>query len=377
MAVIKFGWKSVKILRQHQHDIVTRRPKFRVLVTVALLIFLIFATAAVLAQTETPPEIYVIALDWSSDSSVIAFGTGQILPPWPDNNLIIEAIAGIMDLENNIIFSVGYSWSLQNVELNMTDEQLLTFSGLPQVWDVNTGQTAFNELFEGIFYNDATWSPVSDALLLTGVRTIYVHDSPFTFELIGAFIYRSLPPESFAEDGFMVKSIWSPDGFRAATSTTFGSIYVWDTSAIEGNFLTAFTGHTTAVQHMVWNPATGLIASGDTSGNIFIWDPDSGDEVTQLSGHTDALLDIDWRPNGEQVVSTSLDGTIRVWEWPSGESRIVQSGEIVSAVAYSPDGTKLAYGGLVASGSTPEIKIINAPTPEPSPTVTFTSTDMP
>ena len=69
---------------------------------------------------------------------------------------------------------------------------------------------------------------------------------------------------------------------------------------------------------------------------------------TRVSVCTGAILDLDWRPDGTQLVSTSLDNTMRVWNWPSGEGSIVMSDQVVSALAYSPDGSELAYAGEIA-----------------------------
>ncbi len=177
---------------------------------------------------------------------------------------------------------------------------------------------------------------------------------------------------------YTVTSVWSPDGLLAATSTTLGDIYVWDTTRGTNPIETVFLEHTHSVQHLVWNATTNLIASGDDSGRILVWNPATGEIIRELAGHNDAILDLDWRADGAQLVSTSLDHTVRVWDWPSGEGQVVRNGALVSALAYSPDGSELAYGGEITDQNDVRIEIIPVQSLlVPTPTRTFTPTPVP
>ncbi|MBK8024171.1 MAG: hypothetical protein IPK19_22740 [Chloroflexi bacterium] len=161
-------------------------------------------------------------------------------------------------------------------------------------------------------------------------------------------------------------SIWSPDGSRAVSSAADGKIYVWQNGQVER----VFAQHTAPVRRFVWNAATNLIASGDASGRVLVWNPTTGEAVRELVGHTGAILDLDWRADGTQLVTTSLDNTMRVWAWPLGEGQIVASGELISAVAYNPDGSELAFGGEIDNPDEVRIEIVSVQSLIPAPPAT-------
>lgn len=316
-------------------------------------------SGTVLEQEETLPIVpgnYVTSIDWSSDGTRLAYGTGKVLPPW-GNYAYGGFVARIIETNGEVVFTRDFGWGLQNVGLNAEDDQLL-MDPFVQVWDLKMRKPILDEPFEGLAVNEAVWSPKENVLLLSGVMNVYVYD-PLTHEVSSSFRSRKQLVSPLPEDARMVKSIWSPDGLHAISSTTFGSIYVWDASTQGENSLkSTFIDHTTAVQSMDWNAATNLIVSGDDAGAIFVWNPESGEPVMQLTGHTDAILDIDWHPSGDQIVSTSADRTVRVWDWPSGTAHIFKAGEVISALAYSPDGTQLAFGGEVSALDNVEIQIV-------------------
>jgi WD40 repeat protein len=298
------------------------------------------------------PGSYVTSLNWSDDGSLLAIGTGQIIPPWGDSTQ--GGMARVIERDGRIVFSMNYSSSVGNVEVSPT-ENLALVGSFREVFDLDTGQSIVAPS-DSIAFIHGTWHPTSDLLLLTLVLGARTYDPIDRNTLSG--LGRAVLPINSPADGRTVTSAWSPNGLLAATSTTLGSIYIWDTTREVSAVQTSFSEHTSPVQHLVWNAATNLIASGDDSGRILVWNPDTGEIVRELAGHNAAILDLDWRADGMQIVSTSLDNTMRVWDWPSGASQVVTSGQLVSAVAYSPDGSELAYGGEVTDPANIQIDIV-------------------
>jgi WD40 repeat protein len=218
---------------------------------------------------------------------------------------------------------------------------------------------------EGGLFQNAFWHPDGESLFAVEASGIQVRNPD---DLTETYLIFAAPNRATGI-GFTY-SVWSPDGGSIASSTSDGQIYIWD--AQNENILRVFTEHTSRVQKLAWSASLDLIASGDDSGTILIWNPTTGEIVAQLTGHTGAIRDLDWRADGQQIASAGADNTLRTWEWPSGEMQIVEGDSSIWSVAYSPDGSQLAYGGELSNPQeiAAQIKITAVATASPTPTET-------
>ena len=341
---------------------------------------MLFAVISSVRAQPILPGTYVTLLNWSEDGSLLAYSTGQIIPPWGDYGSG-GGSARVIEPSGTTVFSLNFPYPIDNVEVSPSGN-LVLIGSFSEVYNLTTQELVVGRS-DSMAFIDGTWHPTSDLLLLTAVWGTRIYD-PVNRETLGG-LGRGQLPNNPSNEGKTVTSVWSPDGLLAATSTTMGSIFIWDTTSEVGTVQTTFSAHTAAVQHLVWNAETNLIASGDASGKIWVWNPATGQPILELPGHVGAILALDWRSDGQQLVSSGLDGTVRVWDWPSGAMQVVASGNIVSALAYSPDGTELAYAGEVTdpdavSITTVPVQSLVQPTPTPTitpPTPTPTHTPPP
>jgi WD40 repeat protein len=314
---------------------------------------------------------------------LLAYGTGEIVLPWGDSGSA-GGTARVIERNGTIVFTGNFRLPIRYVGVSPSGALVFVDPDV-DVFELATQQLIFKGAGGGIGFIDGVWHPTLDLLLLTEVLGARIFD-PVTHASTSILGRQELPiidDLRTADVLRTVTSVWSPDGLWAATSTTLGDIYIWDTTRQTNPVQTTFSGHTHSVQNLVWNAATNLIASGDYSGRILVWNPATGEVIRELTGHTAAILDLDWRADGTQLVSTSLDHTLRVWNWPSGEGQVVRNGDLVSAVAYSPDGSELAYGGEFADPDDVRIEIVpvqsllpptSTPAPEPTATPITTPT---
>ena len=98
---------------------------------------------------------------------------------------------------------------------------------------------------------------------------------------------------------------------------------------------------------VAYSPDGSKIATVFGGGKIAIWDAATGREITRLAGHSDQSIriieGIMFSPNGRQLASCSWYGSaIKIWDTASGAllRSINQAG--VSAVSFSPDGSRIA-----------------------------------
>ena len=142
---------------------------------------------------------------------------------------------------------------------------------------------------------------------------------------------------------------WSGDGNRLACA---GIVWVtcWDVSS--GKRITQIQVPEGDAKSVTWSSDDKSIATGGGAGIIGIYDVATGKllrTMTANSGKTrHYILRTAWQPEGQLLATGNRFGIINVWDTQTGRlrwsDRVTHHGGGVSAVAWSPDGNRLAAG---------------------------------
>ncbi len=138
---------------------------------------------------------------------------------------------------------------------------------------------------------------------------------------------------------------YHPDGMQVATSSSDGTIKLWDSSS--GRELRTLARDDIPVFFIAYNPDGTRLAAAYADGTVTVWSLETGQVLQTLSGHVDLVFDVAFSPDGKYLATGSVDQTAKIWDVQTGEALLTLSGyeRLVNYVAFSPDGNLLAAGG--------------------------------
>ncbi|MFM8476437.1 MAG: WD40 repeat domain-containing protein, partial [Planctomycetaceae bacterium] len=154
---------------------------------------------------------------------------------------------------------------------------------------------------------------------------------------------------------------FTPDGSVAISGGCDGRLTWWNARADAPAPQRSIAAHGSHwVRSLSMNADGSLLASGGNDRMVRLWNPADGALVKEFAGHEKQVYSVLFHPDGKSLFSGDLGGSIRQWDVATGaEMRKFDAAPLYSynggqqvdfggvrTLAISPDGKRLAAGGL-------------------------------
>jgi WD40 repeat protein/tRNA A-37 threonylcarbamoyl transferase component Bud32 len=222
-----------------------------------------------------------------------------------------------------------------------------------KVWDAANGKEILTLPGQAGWGTGVAFSRDGKRLATAGFRTVKVWDAVSGKELLSIR----------AHDYLVTGVAFSPDGRRLATASGTpvgggrregGEVKVWD--AHTGKELLWFADLPDRANAVAFSPDGKYLATGTGTlyhlapsrpGEVRVWDAATGDRVLTLTGHTFWVTAVAFSPDSTRLASGGADRAVRIWEVPTGREVLTIRGHTgwVRGVTFSPQGDRLASAG--------------------------------
>jgi WD40 repeat protein len=247
------------------------------------------------------------------------------------------------------ISSVAFSPDGQRIVSGSRDKSM-------RIWNAQTGAAIRNlPTPDGYYDGLAAWSPDGKQILAcaSGSTRLHLWDA-VTGEQVREFVGLSGP--SFHA------ILFSPDGRRAVTPG-LSDIRIWDMSGREVRRIIHKDGRVAMATCAAISPDGRLLVTGEgmRPGTARLWDVDPEkdirfepgtervEEVRGFVGNADVVSAVAFSPNGQRILTGGGDQTVRLWDVATGKELLKIDAQVgrggVSSVRFSPDGRTILAAG--------------------------------
>jgi len=272
--------------------------------------------------------------DWSADGSRLVVGA-QVWEVGPGGDA-------------HALFTIaGHGATLEGVALGPGGNKLATtdVEGTAEIWDLSISGDAewINLTGQDTWFNDVTFTPDGRQILASFPgSTVRAWDASTGRVVLTLAGHRE---PGFDEGEGVAGIAVSPNGRLIATAGRDLTVRVWEARTGTEVFTVEHDGW---VEEVRFSPDGKLLATASIDGTSRIVDVATGRELHALRIASApeipfALVSVQFTTDGRSIVTGSWDGSVRVWDRETGaEIRRIAIGAPVDGIALAPNGDRVA-----------------------------------
>ncbi|MDX2246979.1 MAG: hypothetical protein SF052_09405 [Bacteroidia bacterium] len=196
--------------------------------------------------------------------------------------------------------------------------------------------------------------PIFEYAIDSEIKDVAIHPEATSFAVAGnteilfyaVFADSAWKIQTVKTPGEGLRSVaYSPDGKYLSGGDQSGKIFLWERSSDSLQLIRQTAAHRGAVHTLAFSPDSRWLVSGSADSTAAVASL-TQDNFLRLRGHSGEVRSVNI--GKDQVVMTAaMDSTVRLWKLPSPAPFYESEahGRGVSALAFSPDGKKIATGG--------------------------------
>jgi len=237
----------------------------------------------------------------------------------------------------------GHKFPLINIALSTDRKYIATVAA--RSMDVPAGERTLLENFQFLsetkgevkVWNAATGEELVSREDTNGLYSVAFSPDGSRFVVPGKICETRTGKQvlTFGGEDFLVA--WSPDGKRIATAGGTNQVKLW--AAGTGKPLTTLRGHSDWILAIAFRSDGRRVATGSEDRTARLWDTATGEEVLSLRGHLSGVSGVGFTPDGTRLVTSgSLDRTVKVWDVTRSQEALafLANAGNIEGLAYSP-----------------------------------------
>jgi WD40 repeat protein len=153
--------------------------------------------------------------------------------------------------------------------------------------------------------------------------------------------------EGLGYTGFVSELKWSDDSKLLGVGLNNGDVVLFTPETLTEEVFDVSNARILAID---FSSDLNIVASGGDDNEINLWRRTDGEIIVTLEGHIDTIYDVAFSPDGNTIATASSDYSVNIWQGVTGDtedygqflSTLEEHEFRVKGVAYSPDGSLIA-----------------------------------